>query len=232
MDKKILLSTIAIVLISSVCYAVPLGGKGSDRKESIKGTFEINGTLSVNGKAVLNGQNYVWPKVSPESAGITILKNDGTGNLSWKKEQLPGGLQGSLQYNDAGAFSGSKDLIWDGTNKALYIGNIPVSLTGHTHNASDITQGVLSPALGGTGTNDGSINASQVLSAGTVRTETGFNIKGANGISAVYDAVSDIRLNGTTVQKKIKRITVTGGIITDISADSDWMDAGTLSAPK
>jgi len=230
--KKILLLAIFIISVASVCHAVPLGGKGSDRKESIKGTFEINGTLSVNGKAILNGQDYVWPKMPPNVSGMSVLKNDGTGKLSWEKEQTPGGPQGSLQYNDAGTFSGSKDLIWDGINKALYIGNIPVSLTGHTHNASDITQGVLSPALGGTGTTDGSINASQVTSAGIIRTETGLNIKGANGVSAVYDVVSDIRLNGTNVQKKIKRITVTGGIITDISADSEWMDAGTLSAPK
>jgi len=230
--KKILLPAIIAISVVSACYAVPLGGRGSDRKESIKGTFEINGTLSVNGKAVLNGQNYVWPKASPEAAGITTLKNDGAGNLSWEKEQSPGGLQGSLQYKDAGTFSGSKDLIWDGANKALYIGSTPVSLAGHTHNASDIIQGVLPPALGGTGTADGSINASQVTSAGTIRTETGFNIKGSNGLSAVYDTVSDIRINGATVQKKIKRITVTGGIITDISADSEWMDAGTFSAPK
>lgn len=258
---KRLLPAVLIISLSSACFAVPLGGKGTDRKESVKGTFEVNGTLSVNGKAILNGQTYSWPKIAAASAGNTILKNDGTGNLSWEKELSAGGAQGALQYNNNGAFAGTAGLVWDETTKMLSIGTTPVSLSGHVHRSSDITQGIFPVTSGGTGTDNGSIsgtgdvqisagadnkniilnpsgsgytmiNGTSVLSKGPLRSETGFNARGNSGIDTVYEEISDIRMNGSTLQKRYKKITVTGGIITSISGDSDWMDAGSIAIPQ
>jgi hypothetical protein len=92
-------------------------------------------------------------------------------------------------------------------------------------------KGILPVTSGGTGTDDGSINAPTVVSAGPVRSETGFNIKGIDGTSGTYTVVSDMKLENNSLKKKTRQLTVSGGIITAIGAESDWMDAGSIMLP-
>lgn len=221
---------VTLIAFSSACFAVPLGGKGSTRKESIKGTIEVIGTFSVDGRTVFNGKNYIWPKTKEAVISGAVLKNDGKGNLVWAQEVSPSGDDGALQLSENGSFSSDKNLAWNKTEKSLYIGGTSVSLSGHIHNTADI-KGILPVTSGGTGTDDGSINATTVGSAGPVRSETGFNVKGADGTSGTYTVVSDMKLENNSLKKKIRQLTVSGGIITAIGAESDWTDAGSVILP-
>lgn len=233
--KKALLALCVILAAPSLVFAVPLGGKGSDRKESIKGSIEVTGTLSVIGKTVFNGKDYSWPKTKDIVAEGSVLKNDGKGNLIWDKEISPSGDDGAVQINEKGVFSSDKDLLWNKKEKNIFVGGTPVSLSGHTHNMADL-KGILPVTSGGTGTDDGSIKATQVLSQGPVRSETGFNSKGSQGTDGIYTVISDMKIENNSLKKKIRQITVSGGIVTSISAESDWMDAGSIvlqpSAPQ
>ena len=259
--KKLFL-VLVLLLICSPSFAIPLGGQGSNRYNRETGIFEVVGTLSVEGITRFGRQNYVWP-ITPE-AGTTILSNTIVGNkgmIKWIPQVMPSGTNGSLQFNNAGTFQGDAALAWDATSKNLMINGAAASVNGHTHSAADIKAGILSPANGGTGSNNGSINAlgelklaaggvnqnvtispsgtgyaaiggSGLISSGIVRSETGYNVKGTDGTSGILTEVTDIRLNGSVLQKKIRQITVTGGIITSLSAESDWMDAGGLAPTK
>jgi hypothetical protein len=62
-----------------------------------------------------------------------------------------------------------------------------------------------------------------LVSDGTIRANTGFNINGADGYTGTYTIVTDVQLAGLAVQKKTRTITVSGGIITDVSGESGWL---------
>ncbi len=143
--------------------------------------------------------------------------------------------------------------------KTITQAGVAVSLSGHTHSTADLTSGILGAAHGGTGSDNGSISGSGALTfsaggsdqnitlipsgngrvvlqggglnvSGAVRSDSGFNQKGADGISENYVQVTDIRLNADgTLQKKVRTINVSGGIITGLGAESDWADAGKIS---
>ena len=257
MRRTIVFSAIAAMILVQAALAIPMGGPGSRTHEMVKGTYTIEGTLEVNGNTLLSGQKYIWPKQAAE-AGM-ILRNTGKGILAWDSEVAPAGPLGAVQINKDGVFYGDETLVYDPMTKALSVAKVPVSLTGHKHAAADINTGILGQANGGTGSNDGSIVglgevkvmaggtnqnvtlspsgtgsvtvSSPVVAAGPVRTETGFNVKGTDGMTGTYDIVSDVRFNGSTLQKKIKTVTVIGGLITSIGIESDWLDAGSIPAP-
>lgn len=303
------------LLISVPAFAVPLGGPGVASKERITGSLEVSGILKVEGQTVLNRVSYQWP--SFQESG-TYLRNEGKGKLSWQKEIVPGGPNGSLQFNQNGSFAGDGNLLWDNAAKTLKVGTgiiangwvetadirsktskvdnatvngllealelrsnkltvagpldagpldaraitqagVPVSLTGHAHSTADLTSGILGTIHGGTGSDNGSISAASALTfaaggndqnitlvpsgngrvilqgsglsvSGAVRSETGFDHKGADGISGSYVQVADIRLTEDgTLQKKVRTIAVSGGIITGLGTESDWADAGKIS---
>ena len=298
------------LLISVPAFAVPLGGPGVASKERITGSLEVSGILKVEGQTVLNRVSYQWP--SFQESG-TYLRNEGKGKLSWQKEIVPGGPNGSLQFNQNGSFAGDGNLLWDNAAKTLKVGTgiiangwvetadirsktskvdnatvnglldalelrsnkltvagpldaraitqagVPVSLSGHAHSTADLTSGILDAAHGGTGSDNGSISAASALTfaaggtdqnitlvpsgngrvilqggglsvSGAVRSDTGFDHKGADGISGSYIQVTDIRLTEDgTLQKKVRTIDVSGGIITGLGTESDWADAGKIS---
>jgi hypothetical protein len=307
--KKLLIGAM-FLLISVPAFAVPLGGPGVASEDRIRGTLEVRGLLKVEGQTVLNRISYQWP-ASQESGAY--LKNEGKGKLSWQKEIVPGGPNGSLQFDQNGSFAGDGNLIWDNTAKTLKVGGgmiangwvetadirsktskvdnatvnglldalelrsnkltvagpldaraitqagVPVSLSGHAHSTADLTSGILDAAHGGTGSDNGSISAASALTfaaggtdqnitlvpsgngrvilqggglsvSGAVRSDTGFDHKGADGISGSYIQVTDIRLTEDgTLQKKVRTIDVSGGIITGLGTESDWADAGKIS---
>lgn len=256
MRRTIALFTVSVLILASAAIAIPLGGPGSRTHEMVKGTYTIEGTLEVIGNTLFSGQKYIWPKKSAE-AGM-ILRNTGKGILAWDSELAPEGPAGAVQINKGGIFSGDDSLVYDAAAKTLNVAKTPVSLSGHKHAAADVNTGILSQANGGTGSIDGSIIGlgelklaagginqnvtiapsgtgmtmigSAVVAVGPVRTEAGLNVKGTDGLTGTYDVVCDVRFNGAALQKKVKTVTVTGGIITAISAESDWTDAGSVAA--
>jgi hypothetical protein len=70
---------------------------------------------------------------------------------------------------------------------------------------------------------DGDIEA-----AGTIRANTAFNLNGTDGDTGTYTVVTDVRILGINLQIKSRTITVTGGIITDIGAETAWTNVGTV----
>ncbi len=258
--KRALTVSLAILIISSVCSAVPLGGAGSMTRQSIKGSLEVQGTLSVDGRTVLNGKEYFWPRTKDITKPGSVLKNSGNGNLIWSPEVSPAGDEGAVQLNTGGDFSSDAALVWNRSEKALYIGGLPASVSGHSHAPADI-KGVIPVTSGGTGSDNGSITgtgelvlssggenknivlspsgsgsvilgASGMISTGPVRSETGFNTKGADGTSDTYAILSDIKIENNTLFKRTRTITVSGGIVTSIGPESAWTESGAVSIPQ
>jgi len=252
--KKIII-IFFVLAISSTSFSVPLGGKGSDRKESIKGSLEVSGTLSVNGKTILNGNEYIWPSTKGKIPSGYVLKTENNGMLVWDKEVSPSGNEGAIQFNSNGIFASDNNLFWDNSQKRLFIGSSEVSLNGHKHQPSDIN-GIIPIELGGTGSNDGSITAKndltlssgsngsiilnstngniylngiQTISKAIIRSDAGFSTNGENGITDSFIVVSDVKLENNTLKKKFRQISISGGIITKISPESDWIDSGFLT---
>lgn len=257
--KRTISGLAAIIIFAAVSFAVPLGGAGSMTRQSIRGSLEVQGTLSVDGRTVLNGKEYVWPRTKDITKPGSVLKNSGNGNLIWAKEVSPSGVEGSVQINTGDEFSSDPALVWDKEKKTLNISGVPASVQGHFHDQSEI-KGIIPVTRGGTGTDNGSINAagelimsaggenknvvlnpsgtgfsvlngSGAISKGVVRSEAGFNVKGIDGASGSYIVVSDMKIENNSLKKKIRQLTVSGGIITAIGEESDWMDAGSVILP-
>ena len=306
--KKRLIAAVFLML-SVQAFAVPLGGPGVSSKERMIGSLEVSGILKVEGQTIFSRVSYQWP--SSQESG-TYLKNEGKGRLTWQKELVSGGPNGSLQFGQNGSFAGDGNLMWNNAAKTLKVGGgmiandwvetadiraktskvdnatvnglldalelrsnkltvagpldaraitqagVPVSLSGHAHSTADLTSGILSVTHGGTGSNNGSIFAPGALSitaggtdqnitlapsgngrvilqggglsvSGAVRSDIGFDHKGADGISGSYILVTDIRLTDDgTLQKKVRNIDVSGGIITGLGTESAWEDAGKM----
>lgn len=75
-----------------------------------------------------------------------VLTNNGAGVLSWAS--IPAGVAGSdtqIQFNQAGAFGASSNLIFDYTNKYLGVGGTPTSTI---HATSALTTSILSESTG------------------------------------------------------------------------------------
>lgn len=310
-------SLLLIVLLAGPCLAVPLGGAGAERRERVAGSFEVSGQLIVSeinnnrpaiftlksGITNINSLKYSWPK---EQFADSMLYNNGTGDLIWRKAAVPSGKNGALQYQKDGVFTADDNILWNYDQKKLSVaGNIDasaltqsgtqVSLAGHVHNAAEINAGILGVLNGGTGTDNGSINGSGelklnaggpanhvsitpsgtgmviingaglqltggvvnasedvkinaggtdknvivtpsgkgslilngagLMSGGPVRTETAFNVKGVSGADAVIDIMTDMRTNKGVLQKKSRRVTISGGIVTEVGNETDWYDA-------
>lgn len=73
-------------------------------------------------------------------------------------------------------------------------------------------------------TTDGDLEASGTVTADTVQANTVFNINGTDGETiATFQVVTDVKgAPGDKVQIKTRDITVEGGIITEVTAESDW----------
>lgn len=62
-----------------------------------------------------------------------------------------------------------------------------------------------------------------LVSDGTIRANTGFDFNGTPGYTGTCTIVTDVTGGAlAAVQKKTRIITIQGGIITTISAESDW----------
>jgi hypothetical protein len=57
----------------------------------------------------------------------------------------------------------------------------------------------------------------------TIESADNFICNAQAGVTNTYTHVVDVRMNGTTLEKKTQTITITGGIVTNISAISDWI---------
>lgn len=64
-----------------------------------------------------------------------------------------------------------------------------------------------------------------LIASGTIRADTAFNINGTDGHTPLttYTVITDVQLlAGPILQKKTRIITVQGGIITSVGAESAW----------
>ena len=64
--------------------------------------------------------NVTWTLPSADGSSNQVLTTNGTGTLSWSTVSgSPGGSNTQIQFNNSGAFGGSSNLTWDGTNVQL-----------------------------------------------------------------------------------------------------------------
>ncbi len=63
---------------------------------------------------------------------------------------------------------------------------------------------------------DGAFQAS-----GAIRSDSGFNVNSYPGVSDTVTFVTAVQ-EGTVIQVKTRTLTFSGGICTEISAESDW----------
>ena len=92
------------------------------------GSIKLFDSGNANYVSVTSGTNTAsWTLTLPTSAGTNgqVLTTNGFGVTSWSTASsggTPGGATTQIQYNNAGAFGGSSNLIWDNTNGRLGIG--------------------------------------------------------------------------------------------------------------
>ena len=74
-----------------------------------------SGTVTLAAKAVAGSSTFRLPAADGTSGQAMVT--DGSGNLSFATASAtPGGSTTQIQYNNAGAFAGSANLVFDGTN--------------------------------------------------------------------------------------------------------------------
>ncbi|PIP67913.1 MAG: hypothetical protein CO035_06995 [Candidatus Omnitrophica bacterium CG_4_9_14_0_2_um_filter_42_8] len=73
-------------------------------------------------------------------------------------------------------------------------------------------------------TADGNITA-----GGTIQANTYFNFNGTNGDTDTYIVITDLDIAGINLRKKTRTITVAGGIVTDVSSESNWEIVGKIN---
>jgi hypothetical protein len=75
--------------------------------------------------------NVTWTLPSVDGTSGQVLSTNGSGTLSWATATAsPANPTSSVQFNNAGSFGGSANLIWDNTNGLLGIGGSPVASKG------------------------------------------------------------------------------------------------------
>jgi hypothetical protein len=79
-----------------------------------------------------NGFDYRWPLA--DGSGGQVLKTNGAGILSWGPDNgAPAGPTRSIQFNNAGAFDGSPDLLFNaGANSRTIVLRSPSAAAGQT----------------------------------------------------------------------------------------------------
>jgi hypothetical protein len=61
--------------------------------------------------------NVTWTLPATDGTSSQVLSTNGSGTLSWATvSTTPGGSTTQVQFNNSGAFGGSANLTWDGTN--------------------------------------------------------------------------------------------------------------------
>ncbi|MCK5742394.1 MAG: hypothetical protein KAH48_09270, partial [Chlorobi bacterium] len=70
-----------------------------------------------------NSQWNLWLDETNDEFELKARKTDGSFITQTVGNVTPGGNSGQMQYNDAGAFGASSNLVWDNTNVRLGVGN-------------------------------------------------------------------------------------------------------------
>ena len=84
-----------------------------------------SGSVAIAAPAVAGTQSYTLPTAVPAVSGYALTSTT-AGVMSWAASGgSPGGSTTQVQYNNAGAFAGSANFIWDNTNTRLGVGGNP-----------------------------------------------------------------------------------------------------------
>ena len=106
----------------------------------------VNFTGATSGNALNlapDPSTAAYPLILPPAQGLanTVLENDGAGVLSWgnKSEELPGGVDGNVQFNDGGVFGADAEFSWDKVTNTL---TVDTTATGTTVAAGAVVGGL------------------------------------------------------------------------------------------
>ena len=147
--------------------------------------------------------------------------------------------QSLLQNGVPVSLDGHKHAVSDLTSGLL---GVEMGGTG-SNNGSIAGSGELKLSAGGTNrnvviapsgsgsvvSNSNIVSNGSIAAKGKILSEAGLNIKGLDGYSGTITQISSLRFAGALLQKKEKTLTITGGIITAVGPESDWID---IAAPK
>ena len=97
-------------------------------------TTFINGqkqtlTLKINDAQTIDNVNFIFP-TDPPYPGKVLTSLTATGDTQWSDPaagSTPGGVSGSIQYNNANAFDGVSEFSYDENGKKLTVSNIDIS---------------------------------------------------------------------------------------------------------
>ena len=136
-----------------------------------------------------------------------VLKTDGTGNLSWVVQRLPGGSNTFVQFNDDGNFSGSSSFTFDRSSNTLSATRIAGSLT--TASQPNITGvGTLTTLNVSGNASAGNLNSSgKITASGEINTTDILTVSGA---ATVGRLTSQGNLNVTGNIAGGEGLTITG----------------------
>ena len=205
--------------------------------------YDKASVLKNNGAGILS-----WEKElnAGGAAGQIQFNNDGEfagdSNLSWdqgKRSLSVAGLVSSVTFLQNGvpvSLEGHKHSVSDLSSGIL---GIEMGGTG-SNNGSILASGELKLSAGGADQNvvitpSGSgafVSNANIMSNGSIAakgkifSEEGLNIKGLDGYSGTVTQISSLKFEGALLQKKEKTLTITSGIITAVSGESEWTDVG------
>jgi len=116
------------VALSNLCYTI--GANGTNYAQPVDSDLTALANLAgVDGDVIVRS-NSAWARLPKGSSG-QVVKMDATGTYpEWGTDLggsgSPGGTEAMLQFNDAGAFAGATNALWDETNRTLKVDNLNV----------------------------------------------------------------------------------------------------------
>ena len=147
-------------------------------------------------------------------SSVTFLQNGVPVSLEGHKHSVSDLTSGILGVEMGGTGSNNGSIAASGELK--------LSAGGANQNV------VISPSGSGAVVSNANIVSNGSISAkGKILSDTGISIKGLDGYSGTITQISSLRFVGALLQKREKTLTITSGIITGVSAESDWTDIGT-----
>ena len=200
---------------------VQLGATGAlrfaDTDSSNYVAFKSPGTVSAN---------VTWTLPATDGTSSQVLSTNGSGTLSWATvSSTPGGSTTQVQFNNAGAFGGSANLTWDGTNVQLgATGALRFADTDSSNYVAFKSPGVVSanvtwtlPSADGTSGQALSTNGSGTLSWASIRVANDCIYLNNLTISSSYTIAA------SQGAQSIGPITISSGAVLTVSSGSRYV---------
>lgn len=172
--------------------------------------------------------NVTWTLPSADGTSGQVLSTNGTGTLSWSSVSgSPGGSNTQIQFNNSGAFGGSANLTWDGTNVQLgATGALRFADTDSSNYVAFKSPGVVAANVTWTlPSTDGS--SGQFLSTNGTGTLSWATASGGGGSATILENLQTISSNYTVSSGyngiSAGPVTVNTGVAVTVGTGQRWL---------